>query len=393
MACDDAIKALRGARNKRNGSVSDGEPLADADLRLDDGEANKLGVYALDQIDLVNLLCVPQFGAEPAWKPSTLGKLAGYCARRRAFLLLDPPLEWSRNGQVAAALKDGPVAAVGALGVTGASARNAAVFFPRLKQVNPLTGALEEFPPCGTIAGVFARTDAARHVWKAPAGLETTLVGTVGLGAALSDADSGLLNPVGINCLRSFPTTGIVVWGARTLRGADRLDDEYKYIPVRRLALFIEESLLRGTQWACFEPNDEPLWSQLRLSVGGFLQDLFQQGAFQGNTPTSAYFVKCGANTTTQADINRGVVNIVVGFAPVYPAEFIIIQLQQLAGQLGHIKGPTLFSFELWKGPTPCQSLFLIPACMSRKSPVASTQSPAWRRRSPRFSASPKKGT
>jgi phage tail sheath protein FI len=151
---------------------------------------------------------------------------------------------------------------------------------------------------------------------------------------SLTDAENGLLNPLGVNCLRAFPIIGSVVWGARTLRGADLLADEYKYVPVRRLALYIEESLFRGTQWVVFEPNDEPLWSQIRLNVGAFMQNLFRQGAFQGTTPSAAYFVKCDQETTTQNDINRGVVNVVVGFAPLKPAEFVIIKIQQMAGQL-----------------------------------------------------------
>jgi phage tail sheath protein FI len=125
-----------------------------------------------------------------------------------------------------------------------------------------------------------------------------------------------------------------VVWGSRTLRGADQLADEYKYVPVRRTALFLEESLYRGTQWVVFEPNDEPLWAQIRLNIGAFMQSLFRQGAFQGRTPREAYLVKCDRETTTQDDINRGVVNILVGFAPLKPAEFVIIKIQQLAGQI-----------------------------------------------------------
>jgi uncharacterized protein len=118
------------------------------------------------------------------------------------------------------------------------------------------------------------------------------------------------------------------------LRGADQLADDYKYLPVRRLALYLEESLYRGTQWVVFEPNDEPLWSQIRLNVGAFMQTLFQQGAFQGTTPLQAYFVKCDSETTTQTDIDLGIVNIVVGFAPLKPAEFVVISIQQIAGQV-----------------------------------------------------------
>ena len=150
----------------------------------------------------------------------------------------------------------------------------------------------------------------------------------------LTDKENGILNPIGINCLRTFPIFGRVTWGTRTLRGADQAADEYKYIPVRRTALFIEESLYRGTKWVVFEPNDEPLWAQIRLNIGAFMHNLFRQGAFQGTTPREAYFVKCDKETTTQNDINLGIVNIVVGFAPLKPAEFVIIKLQQMAGQI-----------------------------------------------------------
>jgi len=125
-----------------------------------------------------------------------------------------------------------------------------------------------------------------------------------------------------------------VVWGARTLDGADVLASEWKYVSVRRLALNIEESLFRGTQWVVFEPNDEPTWAQIRLNLGAFMQNLFRQGAFQGQSPRDAYFVKCDKETTTQDDINRGVVNVVVGFAPLKPAEFVVIKIQQIAGQI-----------------------------------------------------------
>ena len=184
------------------------------------------------------------------------------------------------------------------------------------------------------VAGIIARTDGTRGVWKAPAGLDAALNGVQGLQANLSDGDNGVLNPLGINCLRSFPVSGRVVWGSRTMRGADLLADDYKYLPVRRLALYIEESLYRGTQWVVFEPNDEPLWSQIRLNVGAFMHDLFVKGAFQGASPRDAYFVKCDKETTTQNDINLGIVNVVIGFAPLKPAEFVIIQLQQMAGQI-----------------------------------------------------------
>jgi len=193
---------------------------------------------------------------------------------------------------------------------------------------------MEEFAPCGAVAGVFARTDTQRGVWKAPAGLDATLVGVPQLSVPLTDPENGELNPLGINCLRAMPAAGRVIWGSRTLQGNDRLASEWKYIPVRRVALYIEESLYRGTQWVVFEPNDEPLWAQIRLNVGAFMHSLFRQGAFQGTTPKEAYFVKCDKETTTQNDIDRGIVNILVGFAPLKPAEFVVIKIQQIAGQI-----------------------------------------------------------
>jgi phage tail sheath protein FI len=212
---------------------------------------------------------------------------------------------------------------------------NAALFFPRLRQPNPQKdNQLEDFASCGAVAGIFSRTDVQRGVWKAPAGLEATLRGVPALSVPLTDPENGELNPLGINCLRVMPPAGRVIWGSRTLQGDDRFASEWKYIPVRRTALFIEESLYRGTQWVVFEPNDEPLWAMIRLNVGAFMHNLFRQGAFQGSSPREAYFVKCDKETTTQTDINLGIVNIVVGFAPLKPAEFVIIKIQQIAGQI-----------------------------------------------------------
>src|SRR6185369_12714055 len=186
--------------------------------------------------------------------------------------------------------------------------------------------------PSGVVAGIMARTDATRGVWKAPAGIDA-VVGGVRLAVPVTGADSGARNPLGINAFRSLPVIGNVVWGARTLFGADTRASEWKYVSVRRTALYLEQSLDAGLKWVVFEPNDEPLWSQIRLNVGAFMQDLFRKGAFQGTTPREAYFVRCDKTTTTQPDIDRGVVNILVGFAPLKPAEFVVIQIQQLAGQ------------------------------------------------------------
>jgi phage tail sheath protein FI len=209
---------------------------------------------------------------------------------------------------------------------------NAAVYFPRLIQQNPLReNQLEEFAACGAVAGVIARTDITHGVWKAPAGNEAYLTGVTQLSIKLTNEENAELNPLGINCLRTFPAHGHVIWGARTLDGNDSRASEWKYIPIRRTALFLEESIDKGTKWAVFEPNDEPLWSKLRSSIGNFMHSLFQQGAFQGRTPREAYFVKCDGETITQNDIDRGTVNIIVGFAPIKPAEFVIIKIQQFA--------------------------------------------------------------
>jgi Bacteriophage tail sheath protein len=292
----------------------------------------KSGIYALDKADLFNLLCIPPALRDGDTDPTVYVNAMKYCTDRRAMLIVDSPLAWGARAESAAA---DALGGISALNLSGTAARNAALYFPRVIQADPLRdGQTDLFVPCGIIAGVMARTDAQRGVWKAPAGLDAALNGIQGLQVNLTDNENGLLNPIGINCLRSFPVTGRVVWGSRTLRGADQLGDEYKYVPVRRTALFIEESLYRGTQWVVFEPNDEPLWAQIRLNVGAFMQNLFRQGAFQGKTSREAYFVKCDKETTTQNDINLGIVNILVGFAPLKPAEFVIIKLQQIAGQI-----------------------------------------------------------
>jgi uncharacterized protein len=292
----------------------------------------KSGMYALNKADLFNLLCIPPDTRGGDVSNDVYQEAMQYCTDRRAMLIVDSPAAWGKNKQTPAKeAKDG----LPALGLNGPAARNAALYFPRVVQTDPRReGQLDTFVPCGIIAGVMARTDAQRGVWKAPAGLDASVNGIQGLEVNLSDEENGQLNPLGINCLRFFPAAGRVVWGARTLRGNDQLADEYKYVPVRRLALFIEESLYRGTQWVVFEPNDEPLWAQIRLNVGAFMHNLFRQGAFQGSTPREAYLVKCDSETTTQNDINLGIVNILVGFAPLKPAEFVIIKIQQLAGQV-----------------------------------------------------------
>lgn len=306
---------------------SDGQALDD-DAFTTGGVTGKKGLFALEKADLFNLLVVPPYNADGTVDTGVITAAAKYCEDRRAVLIVDSLPTWNEPSDVEGAFTTGFDAELGTV------SRNAALFFPRLRQPNPVkSDQVETFAAGGAVAGVIARTDAQRGVWKAPAGLEAGLNGVPGLSVPLTDADIGRLNPLGVNCLRAVPGVGRVVWGARTMKGADRLADEWKYLPVRRTALFIEESLFRGTQWVVFEPNDEPLWAQIRLNVGTFMNNLFRQGAFQGITPREAYFVKCDRETTTQADIDLGIVNIHVGFAPLKPAEFVVIRLQQLAGQ------------------------------------------------------------
>ena len=270
----------------------------------------------------------------PAWWEA-LSEVAtnaiSLCEKRRAFYILDAP-----QGQGLVGANDSPVAITAWLDANASlRSRNAALYFPRVDIPDPLNGfRLRPSPVSGTIAGLYARTDATRGVFKAPAGTDASLTGVQQLEYNVIDGENGVLNPLGINALRTFPVFGPVCWGARTLFGADQLVDDYKYVPVRRFALFLEESLFRGTQFVVFEPNDEPLWAQIRLNVGAIMQDLFRQGAFQGTSPQQAFFVKCDNETTTPPDINNGIVNIVVGFAPLKPAEFVIIRIQQLAGQV-----------------------------------------------------------
>ena len=287
----------------------------------------KTGLYALEDVDLFNILCVPAAASDSiddANFDAIISEYEAYCDERRAFLLVDIP----------AAVNSPPDMQAWLTKHATLRDRNAAVYFPRALSSDPLNGGrLRNSPPSGTLAGLYARTDGERGVWKAPAGTEAALRNVSALPYVLTNRENGTLNPLGANSLRTFPVFGNIAWGARTLVGADALASEWKYIPVRRTALFLEESLYRGTQWVVFEPNDEPLWAQIRLNVGAFMHNLFRQGAFQGASPREAYLVKCDSETTTQDDINLGIVNILVGFAPLKPAEFVIVKIQQLAGQ------------------------------------------------------------
>lgn len=289
---------------------------------------------ALDKVDIFNLLCIPPDVREGDTAPDVYTEAVSLCEKRRATLIVDPPSAWGTSTPPENITPEDFSSDLG-ISAGATSARFAAVYFPRIIKPDPLNaGYPAQFCASGLIAGVYAKNDGARGVWKAPAGLDTGLLGVSKLEHKLTDAQNGFMNQRGINALRSFPDSGPVIWGARTMRGADSLSDDYKYVPVRRLADYIEESLKRGSKWAVFEPNDEPLWAQLRQSVGAFMFDLFRQGAFQGVTKDQAYFVKCDSSTTTQNDIDAGIVNVVVGFAPLKPAEFVILYFQQIAGNI-----------------------------------------------------------
>jgi Bacteriophage tail sheath protein len=285
-------------------------------------DTNGHGLHLLDHVPIFNLLCVPG-----ETTPACIQQLQAYAKDNRAFCIVDADM----NATYATLQANGPA------GLTSANgAENSALYFPWVSAPDPLANnRATPMPPCGFVAGIYAATDANRGVWKAPAGLEAGLTGLYGLRTVLTDLENGDLNIQGINCLREFRIYGDVVWGARTLLGADARASEWKYIPIRRLALFLETSLYEGTQWVVFEPNDERLWSQIRLNVGAFMQGLFLQGAFQGSTPQTAYFVKCDGENNPQSSIDQGIVNILVGFAPLYPAEFVVIQIQQLMASQG----------------------------------------------------------
>lgn len=313
------------------GSDGNGLPHT-SDIVGDEGTFT--GIYALEKVALFNLLSIPDATRAAPIGSSTLDAnvdpVAIYsaaitlCDGQKAFLLVDPPPNVKTPAGAVDWISD-------KLGITDP---NGAAFFPRLRLPDPVNNYnLRTFAPSGVVAGVYATSDAASGVWTAPAGIQATLRGVQSMVYQLSDQENGQLNPLGMNCFRHFPVIGSVLWGARTLAGADALTSQWKYVPVRRTALFLEQSLYGGTQWVVFQPNDERLWAAIRLNVGSFMQSLFLKGAFAGQTPDHAYFVKCDSETTTPTDIDNGVVNILVGFAPLEPAEFVVIQIEQLTGQ------------------------------------------------------------
>ncbi|AGB26706.1 phage tail sheath protein FI (plasmid) [Mycobacterium sp. JS623] len=327
----DIAKQTSIAHFHRLDGGKDGKPAdtttALAKMLLGDPAA-QTGIYALNTIapDIFNILCIPAMAniTDDTARQSLLAPAEQFCADHRAMLLIDPPAAMDTKttaADVGSAMKT----FVETLDPT----ENAATYFPRLVVADPVTGGTKNIGPSGTIAGIWSRTDTQRGVWKAPAGTEATLMGARPA-VTMTEDTSDEFNPIGINVLRTLPVFNNVVWGSRTMQGADLMASQWKYIPVRRTALYIEESLRQGLQWVVFEPNDEPLWAQIRLNVGAFMQNLFRLGAFAGQTPQEAYLVKCDSDTTTAYDVSTGVVNIRVGFQPLLPCEFVVIQIQQL---------------------------------------------------------------
>jgi len=302
--------------------------FAEADFLLPIGSTP--GVFqvnsSLDNVPIFNLLLVPGISDN-----GVLSAALAFAERKRAFAILDPP------AQATASLINNALPTIDSLWQSGAFplSQNGALYFPYVKTTDPISGMPMEVAPSGYVAGVCATTDANRGVWKAPAGIGTPLLGTTGPVATgvMNDMQQGVLNLDSINCLRTFTGSGTVVYGARTLVAADPAFAQSKYVPVRRMTLFIEQTLVMNLTWVVFEPNDEPLWLAIKSSIEAFLLSLFNQQALQGSTPSDAFQVKCDSTTTTPQDQQNGIVNIVVGVALLKPAEFVVIKIAQLAGQ------------------------------------------------------------
>jgi uncharacterized protein len=303
---------------------------------------------SLDKVPVFNLLATPGITAS-----GVTSEAVAYCERKRAFYIMDtpspsqPPPLLTTPPTAPAPLKPDPTWSVNSLVGTASTSLsddfpvsiNAAIYYPWLVTTDPVTGAPSTAPPSGFVAGMYGQEDSTRGVWKSPAGIETSLLGTTGVdpNGLMNDPQQGVLNANALNCLRQFPGIGTVIFGARTTAGANAntSQQQWKYVAVRRMALFIEQTLYANLTWAVFEGNSTPLWSALTQEVTAFMLSLFRQGAFAGDTPSQAFFVQCDATTTTPADVANGVVNILVGFAPLVPAEFVVVQIAQLAGQAG----------------------------------------------------------
>ena len=285
---------------------------------------------SLDKVPVFSLLATPGIT-----DPGVTSEAVAYCERKRAFYIMDTPSPQTSGWDVNTVAGDLSLAT--ALSPEPPVSTNAAVYYPWLVTADPVTGAPATSPPSGFVAGIYGQVDTTQGVWRSPAGVQTTLLGTTGVDPAgvMTDPQQGVLNTSAVNCLRQFPGVGTVVFGARTTAGADAntAQQQWKYVAVRRMALFLEQTLYASLTWAVFEPNAAPLWSALTQEVTAFMLSLFRQGAFAGSTPSQAFVVQCDATTTTPQDVASGVVNLLVGFAPLVPAEFVVVRIAQLAGQ------------------------------------------------------------
>jgi uncharacterized protein len=330
---------------------SSGE-ISDEDISAPSLEAQRRGLWLLDLIKHFDLLCIPPPTRAVDIGPRTWEAALTYAERRGAMLLVDPPSAWTDLSH----LSDQDQGLVSLV----RRSSNGVIYFPRLVPAEPMQADQPRlFTPSGAVAGVIARITHELGPWHSPAGPSAVLHGFAGPSLNLSRPQGDSLVTLGVNPLRSFPS-GVTVWGARTLAGSTESTSEFKFISVRRTALFIEHSLTEGLHDVATGPNDELTWARIRAWTSDFLHELFRQGAFQGTTPQEAFSVQCGADTTTQEEIDSGLVNIVVGFAPLKPAEFVTISLRQILGepdgerrapQAGWPGKPSLLAFEVeWDG-------------------------------------------
>ncbi len=305
-----------------------------------DSSVTGTGIFALDKITDVSLIAIPGQG-------DVVSVNAGidYCKNNRPLQdcffigdmgsLADVTQARTDNGRpTVATIADARAFATTGIGgqIDKSAGDYGAIYFPWIYAPDPIGQGRNPkilLPPSGFMAGIYARIDNARGVFKAPAGTEAGVAGSLAPYVTVSDVEQDQLNPILVNVIRSVPGSGLVVWGTRTIGS----DASWRYIPVRRMAIFLRVSIYNGIQWAVFEPNDEPLWSSLRLNIRAFMLTQFRAGAFQGSKPDDAFFVLCDSSTTTQQDIDNGVVNILVGFAPLKPAEFVVLKLSQKVNQ------------------------------------------------------------
>jgi len=323
------------------GGGNNGAAIANSDYigtKAADNTVTGTGLYALDKITDVNLIAIPGQGDSV-----TINAGMDYCKLQRplqdCFFIADvgslDPASARLDGAVTDTSKVADAvtfATAGGTPLDKSAGDYGAIYYPWVWASDPLGLGRNPrilLPPSGFMAGLYARIDNSRGVFKAPAGTEAGVAGALAAGVTISDNEQDQLNPIDVNVIRTVPGSGIVVWGTRTIGN----DASWRYIPVRRMAIFLRVSIYYGIQWAVFEPNDEPLWASLRLNIRAFMLTQFRAGAFQGGKPDDAFFVKCDSSTTTQTDIDNGVVNILVGFAPLKPAEFVVLKLSQKVNQ------------------------------------------------------------